>query len=625
MVARQNLTAAAHVYIDGKPYALLDAAGTPPHDVEPRPVQPGEEEVEFERRLINLGLGWGRSKYVGAGGYDYADSGVLHQKMRWRPGALVTEYSPATTPDGPCYFGEYWDGTDANRRLIIVTSRYVYEVTPAGALSTNDLTAVVPSGARMTVPKRFKAPTAMASPQIYIPVQKGGVTDYFIVRTAANTYQENTGAKRAVALGVGKDSVGEWVMWRVNEDGKLNQTTADSDPNAGASWSGSVYAVGETSGIVNDIAQQNRKLIVGRTDGAFTFDLQSNAIPITVGMEQTPDDNNFRKLADFNGLAMGPTVQGLVWIDGLDWGVAGPVSSNEDASSLRGREVAVSDQAGAYLYSAVWVPENDKSYIFQGTVRTDSGADGETGQGRFIWHGPVAVVNYQVTDLWVSTVYGKRLWWGAVAVFGDIQLNDDFSPKTDAASGYIYLPDGVLDMEGPGVIKDLRKAEFIAPGATPFSASNQWTVEVDVGAGYVAVDGGAVATGTYGERFWTTETAGRRPRVRLHYTANTGSAELEACIIRGTQRPETTDVHVFRIVAVDGPRLPGGARDWRAAQTIEEDLRALVDAGRKTVILYGRDTFTGQVKEVLAKRTPRGRTAAPTAYLEIRVRKVKVA
>lgn len=622
MVTRQNIWQDTSLIVAGEPYQLDDTPGSdPPHTKQAVPVQPGEMGTEFEVRLENLALGWGMTKETEKGGYDYGNTAVLHKRLSWLPGAKVTDRTAATAPDGPVSFCEFWDGTAANRRLLCIASRYVFEVRPNGTVDVNDLTASVAAGKKMTKGIRYKAPTAMASPKMFIAVQ-GGSTDYFIVRSAANTYAVNAGSKVAKAFAVAKDIDGEDIVARIDENGKVNFTTADTDPDAGASWAAAVYAVGETSVGVNDLFQQGRSLLVGREDGAFTFDNVANSIPVTKGMEQTPSADAFRYWKDFNGLALAPSAQGLIYVDGLDWGVCGPVSSNLEARNLRGTEVAVSAQAGIYDYCAVY--SGGTSYIFVGTPR----ANEERGTGPFVWHGPVASVSGQVSDLCPSTVFGTKLWIGTASKIYTIDLNSDYSPVTDAASGYIYLPEGSLDVDGPGVIKDFRKAEFIAPAGTPFASTNQWTIGIETTPGsgtYVDIDGGTVSSGVYAERFWSTETSGRRLRARLAYSGNTGSAELETVIVRGTQRPETTDEHHFRIIARDGGRKPGGARNWQTAEAIETTLRALLDSGRATAITYGQETFTGKVTDFKEVPIRVGRRPAPHRMFSLVIRKVKVA
>ena len=91
----------------------------------------------------------------------------------------------------------------------------------------------------------------MTAPKVFIPVQNGGSSDYFIVRTAANTYIENTGNKIARAFAAGKDIDGQDVLFRIDEDGEINLTTTGSDPSVGASWASATYGAGETSSKVN--------------------------------------------------------------------------------------------------------------------------------------------------------------------------------------------------------------------------------------------------------------------------------------------------------------------------------------------------------------------------------------
>ena len=628
VVARQSLAVDASLILDVEEYALDDAGNESPVQREPAPVQPGEMDTEFERRLMNLAMGWGQAKYSGPGGYNYGDGAILHRRLSWLPGSTVTVRTDATIPIGPVSFCEYWDGTDANRRLIIVTPRHVYEVHPDGTCDDNDLGVAFTLARGMTKGVSFRT-GGMTAPKIFIARPSTTLTDYMVSRTAANTYAVSGANKYMAAVGEGKDPAGAQVLWRVDENGKLNQSVADSDPDSGASWSGASYPasnfpLGSTNTRVNDIVQQSKSMVAGKPDGAWTFDNVLNTIPLTRGMEQAMDAANFKWFKDANGMAIAPTLAGLVWLDGLEWGVCGPVSSNPEARNLRGIETAATSDAGNYGYSSVYY--GGDSYIFMRTPRKET----DTGSGPFTWHGPIAkIASQKVTDLKISTVWGKKLWIGYVNAAGDtggwgtIALNDDLSPVPDAATGYIYLPEGILDMSGPGVIKDLRKAEFIAPADAPFAATNAWTVEVDTGSGYTAIDGGSVTSGTYAERFWSTETSGRRPRVRLKYSGNTGSAELEQVIIRGTERPETTDLYTFRLRLKDGPKMPSGKRLPKTALGQYETLRGLLDLGRKVAVVYGETTFTGKVTYVSDVSQRKGLTGSPEYVVTVRVRRVK--
>ncbi|MEY4760824.1 MAG: hypothetical protein RLZZ200_680 [Pseudomonadota bacterium] len=606
--------------LDGVAYELDSKQ---PHKVETIDTQPGEADREFEQRVVNLANGWGASKYVRDGDYDYAVSAVLHRRMAFRPGAAVTDRTNATPPIGDVSFCEYWDGAAGNRRLIIVSPRHVYEVKPDGTVTVNDLGASFTVERGMTKGIRFKD-AALAAPKVFIARPSTTLTDYFVTRNAENNYAVTASNKYAAALGVAKDSTGADVIWRITEAGKLNQLTGEGNPESAGAWANATYDVGEVSAQVNDLVQQGKAMLVGRTDGAWTFDNVTNSIPVTVGMMQTPGALAFRYFKDWNGQAIAPTPQGIIWIDGLNWGTCGPVSSNPNARNLRYAECAVSHGAGNYLYAAAYDGVGT-SYVWMGTAR----AGGQSGVGPFVWHGPIASVPYRISDLWVSTVTGSpRLWIGGDKKWGTIELNADFSPKSDLSTGYIYLPDGILDMSGPGVIKDLRKAEFIAPGDTPFAATNSWTLEINVAsAGYVAIDGGAVSAGRYAERYWTTETYFQRcAGVRLKWAGNTGAAELETVVIRGTERPEKSDLHTFRIVASDGQRLPTGVRNVRMlAKTVEATLRALVDSGRKVASVYDGQAFTCQVKswKEVTERTGRGPT--PRRTFEITARRIKLA
>lgn len=612
----QRLQVDSSITFDGIEYELRE------HSWEPAPTQPGDAVSSFEVRIENWALGWGASKYTQVGQYDYAAAACMHRSGCFLPGAAVTTPSfGVTTPSGLVSFCEYWDGTAANRRLLAIAGRTVHEIQPNGTITGNSLTTPVDSGDRMMKGFRFKAATAMSAPYVFIPVQGSESDDYFIVRTAANTYAKTSANKRAQAMAAGKDVDGEDIVWRIDESGRLNATTTDSDPNSSGSWAGATYATGEGSVKANDLIQVGRQLLVGREDGAWSWDTARNSIPITKGLEATPGAENFTYFKEAFGYILAPTSQGLVWIEGMEWGMCGPVSSNEAARNLRGSENAVSGAAGAYVYAAVY--SGTTSYIFLGTIRRQ----GESGEGPFTWHGPVATIGQKVEDLHVSTVFGNKLWMGYSNGFSYINLNDDFSPATDLAAGYIYLPEGIFDTEGAAIIKDFEKAEFVTRAATPFSSSNKWGIEIEgtPGSGtFTAIDGGEVSSGATAERFWSTATSGTRLRGRLTYSANGGAAELESVTVRGKLRPETTRLHTFTIEAKDAQRTPRGVKVQTSAKAQRNALEAMVGGGRKTVKLYGQDTLTGQVVSVQEATERTGSTQNVGRGLQVQFREAAI-
>lgn len=626
MSAGERVQIGGDIRINGVEYTIDG-----PVERETIDVQPGEDEQEFERRFVNMAYGWGMSRFLGEGGYDYANTAVLHRKGSWLPGSALTDRTNATTPTGAISFCELWDR--GSRFLVIVSPRHVYEVATDGTVTVANLTASIASVARgMTKAVRYRN-SAMAAAKVFIARPSATATDYFVVRTGAGTYAVTTANKYAGALGNAKDADGADVLWRSNEDQKINASLADNDPDNSSNWAGQLQSTGETSTKIVDITQQAQAILIGREDGAWTFDQNARAIPITGGMEQTPDSENFRWFKSFNGMAVAPTIQGIIWIDGLEWGTCGPISANPDARNLRGREVAVSDQAGNYVYCAVY--SGTTSYIFLGEARERN--TGGLGKGPFVWHGPIASISNasgrRVTDLKVSTVYGRKLWIGwrndanSAGGWSTLELNEDFSPASDAASGYIYLPEGALDMDHPGVITDPRKVEFIAPASSPFAATNAWSLEVDPdGGGYVAVDGGVVNSSTYGERFFSTDRSSRRFRgVRLAYSGNTGAGECEQVIVRGIQRPEKADQYTFTVVLRDNQRNRAGSVTHVTARRQEENLRALAGAARQTAVVLGRTSFSGVVTVVDEKIQRTGAAKAPSGTMTVRIRSVKLA
>jgi hypothetical protein len=413
---RQNAAVAAVLIIDGKEYPLVDGE---PVDVESVPTQPGEMETEWERRIYNAGRGWGESRWAGPGGYDYTYGAVLHRPMSFfnRPSVTVhTSIGLSSLAGTKVHFSEYWDGVDANRRLVVTTARHIYEVKPDGTVSTADLGSSFTLARGMAKAVRYKN-SAMSSPKMYVARPSTNTADYMVERTGDGTYAVSANNKYAASLAVGKDPDGEDIIWRVTENGKLNASLADTNPSNSANWAGATYPAGEGSVKINDMFQQAGALLIGRHDGVWTFDNVLNTIPITPMIGGALSRFNCQWMKDFNGMALVPTEAGLLWIDGLEWGTAGPITTVPSARNLRGVEVAASVIAGNYVYAAVFDSETSISHIFMGEPRELRGEG--TGRGPLIWHGPIGGVggaSGRVTDLHVSTVWGRKLWIGLTDV-----------------------------------------------------------------------------------------------------------------------------------------------------------------------------------------------------------------
>lgn len=561
------------------------------------------DEHSFTERLGNGALGWGHSKYDGRGTIAYATSAALHRKMAFLPGPKLTDRTPATVPIGAGSIAEFWDGTAANRRVIITTPRHVYEITTAGVVSSNDLGAGFTVANGMTVAKCY-ANSGIAA-KMYI-ARYGGISgaNYFVRRSAANTYAVTAANKYATMLEPGKDAVGADVLWRADENGKLNQSVADSDPEAGGSWATAVFPTGPTNMHPIDAFQQAKRLIVWRPDGAYTFDNVGRAVPITIGMENYLSDRNGINCKDFNGMCIAPTKQGLVYIDGLTWGVCGPVSANPDARNITGEEVAFSGMVGSYCYSAVY--DGADSWIFFGQPR-ELNRQG-SGFGPFVWHGAVAkMTGKQVTDMRPSVVWltgtNAKMWIACTDGFWTFDLNSDGSPANDSTAGTIYFPEGALDHSGPDVTKIIHSVEYIAPAGTPMSATATWTLEVDVGDGNGWVGPGAGNLGSYIKQTFATQVSGRRPLVRLTY-ANTSTAELEEVVIRGMEVSETRWLHSFRILTGRGHRAPGrGMKNWQHPETVAENLKTLRDSGWTDLIRLQEGTRKVRVVDIKEERS----------------------
>jgi hypothetical protein len=347
---------------------------------------------------------------------------------------------------------------------------------------------------------------------------------------------------------------------------------------------------------INDIYQIGRYVYVGREDGIWTFDAFVNAIRVTAGLEATPARYQCMPMKSWGGMLIAPTQQGLIWVVGTEWGVAGPSTTANiwRIDELRGFDSAASAQAGSWIYAALYNPATDVSWLFLGSA---SGND----QTPFVWHGPFAKVTGQITDLAVSTVYETRLWigWsGNSPGVGYIPLGPDMLPADSgrSTSGYIYLPDGLLDLGEPGVLKDIRKVELHAPSTAPFGSANDWRVEFWADGSWV----GPIATvdkGTLRELYYDVRTY--RGKARLRYESDgSAPAVLSGGQVRAVMRPEMAWVWTARLRSRDNARLPSGVTSAETRETMLKRLRELAEAPRVVSVVAGDASFMAHVTGV---------------------------
>lgn len=82
-------------------------------------------------------------------------------------------------------------------------------------------------------------------------------------------------------------------------------------------------------------------------------------------------------------------------------------------------------------------------------------------------------------------------------------------------------------------------------------------------------------------------------------------------------------MYVLPIALKQGQRNRLNARQMhRKAEDAEATLKALQNAGRKVVAVFGETSVTGQVTGVSVRVTQKGEKAPPTRYLEVRFKKV---
>lgn len=623
----------ATITIDGRQFQLAEPApGLDPYLYsEDTAIQQQTGEYEFERRLFNSGTGWGTALATRVGVYAYADSAIMHQPNLFMPGCSLTQIQ--FSPDHPDpinhsrpSFVEYFNKTSAIRYLVIISSRHIHQISPLGSVTSFDMGPAFDLQRGMSKGVLYKN-EAMSTAKLYIARPSTNPTDYMVEGTPTG-YTVSPNNRYAEALAAGKNAKGGDVLWRIDANGKLNQAVQGADPSTPGAWQAETASasIAPTYAFTNDMIQLGRYLIIGRSDGFFTFDSYANAVPITRGHEQAQDARAGEWIRDANGQAIAPSGFGLITMNGLEWEVVGPVSANVTQRFLPGREVAVTSMVGNYIYCAVWEPVANVSWIFMGTPKVE----GDATPGPFTWHGPIAVVPGEVTDIVISTVVGTKLW---IATTGTppriyfINLDSTFAPIRSATAGYIYFPDGLLDMGGPAVTKDFRKVEYIFPTDYPYHATNNhWELEIynpNTGT-WVAPTNHLNADAAVRHGWWATGLTAKRVRARLRYqTSQPLFCALQEVIVRGIERPERSRVYRVILALKNTPAALGSQRVERTRIDDFDFLTDLLESGRiVSVSIEGRQ-FTAVVTAVKS-RSRRSSTLNVSQTVEVELFEVDI-
>lgn len=599
-MVREATSRAPTIRIDGRDFRIADRnlLNQPQVlQIQEAPAQ-RSESIEWDRTFTTDGTGWGTTLATRPGQYSWGTPALLHVPFIMRPGCQVTEVTwPAYTPltGSRISFSQLQPDVASVAILIVVTARHVYEFRPDGTWTAFDLGANFTLARGMSKAVQFRN-AAMTQAKVYIARPSQFATDYMVERSGgfSGTYSVSPNNRYAEALGMGRDAVGMLVLWRVDENGRLNQCVADGDPSTPGAWQATTAStpISTTLAYANDIAQVGRNLVVARSDGFYTFDSLANPVPITRGHEMAHRKDAGMWMRDFNGSLIAPSGFGIIAIDGLQWQIVGPVSAHRTQRFIPGLEVAVTSMVGNYIYSAVYDGLVDLSYIFLGTPFVE----GDESKGPITWHGPIAFVGGKVTDLYIATVYENRLWigWleGNTPKMGYIRLDSTFQPYPTSTSGYVYFPEGMLDASGHGLMKEIRKAELAFSPDYPYhAANNSWTVEIwdDQAQQWRAPDAVVPSSSTMVEAWFTTSYPFYRSRLRLGYsTASPASCGLQGVTLRGIERPERT--RLYRLTVELGDRSPA---PWpKKGRTREDDmdwLRERMESNRRVSVAIDQD------------------------------------
>lgn len=595
-----------HLKIAGRDYRVAtDEQGMPVWRVDRVPAIAGTEarldEVPISWRTFHYGFGFSESSVPGC--YDYADN----MDCRWPGlailGPLVT--TVALTDDGTNRVKAFFE---ENSQIYVLKGRYCQRIAITNGTTPSDDQASVaqtPDTGADGIDFGSGTPALLAQTAIdfagktYIGFGNDTPVYSFNGTTWSNDDPTPGGSDTTVRLqyaakdyldGAGGGAAAGWRLWSAYGTNSVSGCLAGNDPLDSANWA-TAWTVGDTShGVTGLVSVDYNALFVAKTNGLYTLDATGRHANVLQSVEFLVDGGNgINTIAD-GALIYYPHLLGLPTYDARSGDIlqVQPGGKTGNRSAVRGI-VTAQTIGGEWHYVALY--NGTDSYLLAGRFPSGGEAMPPGWVGPKIWHPLAKLTGVRCDAMFLSGLTDPpRLWFGHGENAAFIRLPKSGNVIAElgtgglrfASSGSLYL--SPHDWDQPGLPKELLGFELENEDV---SATNY----VDL---YVSLDGGGWNSIGRAEvrgrsQFYLPASGNwRANRVvfRLDCTNATSTAtiKIKPLTARASIRAPKQEIVTTAILLEDDlPRRDGGT-GRRSAQTMLDDLAALEDAGRVTLV-----------------------------------------
>lgn len=519
---------------------------------------PATIESAMVWRTLHLGYGEERQRVEGM--YNYSENVDARFYEAVIPGPKVTKLTVNNYTSAVRGFEEF-DGV-----LWVNSGRYINKILPTNLITSKDLEdfAVGQFCYDMTV---FDGKLIVAC----------GDSGHLVTRDDTATWEEATDVY-AKFLTVWQDAL---YATLADEDGNYSghevaMLSSGSDAKSWANWSG-LNKIGDETSEITSLAALHSLVFVGKEDGLHGLDSSWISPPLTPEMRSYRSAYNCEDMIAWHGQVWVPHLRGLLaYTDMGDSGFSlrsvGPGRNVSDDNPVRGRVTALAGDDN-WLYASVY--NGTDSYILAGKpIESD-------GMGMMVWHPIVHLADTFCNALHISGLWSSpRLFFGMDQNVGYIVLprNSDNPLQDDncryATGGTIYY--SAHSWNAPNTTKLWKSIEIQADN---LSLMQYITVSYRVDKGAWVKAGTAKVSPSVSIGLTSGAVSGNEIEVKLEFTQQTDYVPIivRAVIIRGLERPSTTDVITAIVRCANNLPLRTGGTCPRSGATILAELKAMAE------------------------------------------------
>jgi hypothetical protein len=338
-------------------------------------------------------------------------------------------------------------------------------------------------------------------------------------------------------------------FWWATDVNMLRKLDTNADPTVEANYTAVQFRVGDKSALITALmVSAGGTLLVSKTDGIYTLDVNGLEHQLFPFLKFAPDPNNGKAWGQFDNALYTAYGQHFSRISpALDLEEVGPERLVDNDSPVRGKVTAFAGLGTMFGYAALFNPDTLTGYLCKFGAWTTQDAKPTHID---TWHGSISVAfpNLAIQALFVSKAGAPAGHTRTYLGFSDGTIGwliNPCVPNPAACSAYrFHTGDSYVDLPlwHGGYHASCKSVRHLSVTGPLLDASNYVTIEYKLDPGDVAwtAFGNVFDSGTYEQAPLPTDACAFLAsfRVHLHNTAATSSPLVSAVSIGHALRPK---------------------------------------------------------------------------------------